>query len=200
METCLHGKQRKLVVDHCWEMWHFLSPAPFLSETELNSTFSGLNRILLHKLFDFHRFDWLNWRCALEESDVLLSSTALERWITRCPKLLLTGSRPQTWNDFTRLINLWQRSEATLWHASATAADAADHLETPSAPPSLCRSINLSNFPELMGGNVHPDRLMARAGGRSPGVYSPSFSGLLVSEPNPSTVFLSLAQMKSFVP
>lgn len=99
----------------------------------------------------------MKWHVKLNQtkvdSVVSLRCTALERRITRCPKLLLTGPRPQSWNDFTRLINLGWRSEATLRRANATG-----HLETPSAPPSLCRSINLANFPELVGGgNVHPE-------------------------------------------
>lgn len=56
------------------------------------------------------------------------------------------------WSNFTRLIKPWLRSEATLWRANATTTESTGHLETPSAPPSLCHSINLANFPELRGG------------------------------------------------
>lgn len=70
----------------------------------------------------------------------------------------------QTAADWARASGLKQfytthkaglRSEATLWRANATTAESAGHLETPSAPPSLCHSINLANFPELKGGEMY---------------------------------------------
>lgn len=42
-------------------------------------------------------------------------------WITRCPKMLLTGPLFQSSNNLTRVINLGWWSKATLRHASATA-------------------------------------------------------------------------------
>lgn len=65
----------------------------------------------------------------------------------------------QTAADWARASGLKQfytthkaGAEATLWRANATTAESTGHLETPSAPPSLCHSINLANFPELRGG------------------------------------------------